>query len=111
MIAWPVVIKHYEDSELSYIANPSDWAEHIELNGSCYDETDTLVDSSGATYLIVPDVNGEVIPQPTGDKIVLSELLGWIKAHASEQGSCCVAKLYARSVAEAIGMIATLTEQ
>jgi hypothetical protein len=40
----------------------------------------------------------------------LQEILGLIKAHAAQKGSCCVAKLYAPTIVDAFKMVESLDE-
>jgi hypothetical protein len=40
----------------------------------------------------------------------LTELLGMVKAHAAQSGSCCVAKLYAPTITEAFKIVKDTSE-
>jgi predicted acylesterase/phospholipase RssA len=50
----------------------------------------------------------KVEPRPSGESIALQVILGLIKAHAAQKGSCCVAKLYAPTIADAFKIIESL---
>jgi hypothetical protein len=42
--------------------------------------------------------------------MALLEILGLIKAHAAQKGSCCAAKLYAPTIREAFKIVESLDE-
>lgn len=107
---WPCIIKHADDAELVYISNQPEWDNDPDLHFFDYDESDFLIDSSGETYSLTKVKQGKVIPVPRNDKISLHDLLGIIKAHAAQQGSCCVAKLYAPSYIEAFKIVESLKD-
>ena len=44
----------------------------------------------------------------TGDIKSLEEILGLVKAHAAQAGSCCVAKLYAPTIPDAYKIVQSL---
>ena len=45
---------------------------------------------------------------PNRDSKLLQEILGLVKAHAAQQGFCCVAKLYALSIVETLKIVESL---
>lgn len=105
-INWPAIISHGEDPELTFIPDQSAWAEFICDEDASTD--DTLIDSTGHQYSIKSS-GSELILQVT-EIITLSELLGLVKAHAASRGSCCVAKLYAPTIDEAMKIVASLED-
>ena len=108
---WPAILKHSGDAELIYVSDEAEWNNDPDLYSAEYDEKDCLIDSSGNIFTLTRRECRHVNPEPSGDLITLHELLGLIKAHASQQGSCCVAKLYAPTIREAIRMVESLNEQ
>ncbi len=56
-------------------------------------------------------VDGRIIPEATAATRTLIEVLGLVKAHAAQSGSCCVAKLYAASIRQAIELVKSVDEQ
>jgi len=42
--------------------------------------------------------------------MALNDFLGLVKAHAAQGGSCCVAKLHAPSIADAMAIVASLED-
>jgi hypothetical protein len=109
-VNWPAIIKHSGDAELIYIRDETEWNNDADLHSVKYDETDYLIDSSGKLFTLTNIKNKHVHPEPTGNSIALLELLGLIKAHAAQQGSCCVAKLYAPTIIEAFKIVESLNE-
>lgn len=110
MVNWPAIIKHADDAELIYVRDQSEWDGDAELHDFAYDDADTLIDSSGSIYSLTSIQNNQVKPELRGESIALQDLLGMVKAHAAQQGSCCVAKLYAPTITEAFKIVASLNE-
>jgi hypothetical protein len=100
-INWPCIIKHANDPELTYLDNEQDLA-HLEP-----DESDILIDASGSIY--IPDKT-EWVTEVASETMKLTELLGMVKAHAAQSGSCCVAKLYAPTITEAFKIVKDTSE-
>ena len=90
-VIWPCIIKHANDPELSYVSS-----QH-ELQSTDFEASDKLIDASGAIYQ--PGIIA------TGEILTLTDILGLVKAHAAQSGSCCVAKLYAPSITEAFKIV------
>ena len=95
-IHWPCVIKHANDPELTYLDNEQGLA-HVEP-----DESDILIDTCGNVFI---PVNTEWVAATKPETMKLTEVLGLVKAHAAQSGSCCVAKLYAPTISEAFKIV------
>ena len=95
-IHWPCIIKHANDPELTYLDKEQDLAD-VEP-----DESDILIDTSGKVY--IPKKN-EWVTGASPETVNLTEVLGLVKAHAAQSGSCCVAKLYAPTISEAFKIV------
>lgn len=108
LVNWPAIIKHEGDAELIHILNQSEWENDSDLNSLEYDEADYLVDSLGNAFTLTHRIDNRVIPEPTGEEKSLIEVLGLVKAHAAQAGSCCVAKLYAYTVNDALEIVRSL---
>ena len=108
---FPCIIKHADDAELVYVGSQSEWDSDEDLCRYEYDESDCLIDSSGDIYILTESGNKYVTPQASGDSMSLEEILGLVKAHASQKGSCCVAKLYAPTISDAFRIVASLNEK
>ena len=110
LVNWPGIIKHADDDELTYVSDQSGWDDEIDLHHFVYDESDYLVDSSGRIYDLTKRLNDRVSPEPRDESMALHDILGLVKAHAAQKGSCCVAKLYAPTIAEAFKIVESLNE-
>ena len=110
LIDWPAIIKHSEDAELVYVRDQAEWDKDEDLHHFEYHESDFLLDSSGNTFSLTTREQDRVKPEPRGESKSLPELLGLIKAHAAQKGSCCVAKLYAPTIGEAFRLVESLNE-
>jgi hypothetical protein len=110
VVNWPCIIKHSDDAELVYIGDQSEWDNDADLHYFEYDESDCLIDSSGDIYALTKPGNKYVKPEASGDSMSLVEILGLVKAHAAQKGSCCVAKLYAPTISDAFKIVESLNE-
>jgi hypothetical protein len=108
VVTWPAVISISGDAELIYVADQHDWEDAAELHLPAYDEADYLLDARGSAYRLTTKADNRVMPEPTGERRTLPEVLGLVKAHAAQSGSCCVSKLYAPTIQAAIEMVRSL---
>lgn len=104
-IIWPAILKYKGEHELAYIPSQSDWDSDADLHVFAYEIDDQLIDSQGFIYSLNCRKNNLVVPEQTNRSLSLPEVSGLIKAHLSELGSCCVSKLFAPSIKEAIAMM------
>ena len=109
-VAWPAFIAHAGDAELTYIGSEADWNNDPELHAGTYADADRLVDSTGAVFGLTRRDTSRVTPLRRGDVLELTDILGLIKAHAAQAGSCCIAKLYAPTLDEAFRLLASLRD-
>jgi len=110
ILIWPAIIKYPNDAELLYIHNQAEWDSDAGLHSFNYDEMDCLIDSAGQIFNLTNRLNDIVQPELTTDTKQLEEVLGLVKGHASQMGSCCVSKLYAPSINEAFKIVKSLSE-
>lgn len=110
MVNWPGIIKYADDAELVYVSDQSEWDKDTDLHYFENDESDYLIDSSGNIYTLIKRGHGYVKPEANGVSISLNEILGLVKAHAAQKGSCCVSKLYAPTISDAIKIVESLNE-
>ena len=108
LITWPAIIKYAGEAELAYVKDQAAWEADAHLHGFRYEKADMLIDVCGEIYSLSNVANGSVRPEPTGKFTQLEEVIELVRAHAAQQGSCCVAKFYAASIREAIGAVSTL---
>jgi len=107
---WPAVIQYSGDAELLYINSLAQWNNDASLHSFNYDDADCLIDSAGNTFSLTRKVNNLAQPELLNNPKPLKEILGLVKGHASQLGSCCVSKLYAPSIREAFKIVQSLTE-
>jgi hypothetical protein len=105
-IRWPAVLQQAGDPELLWLPDAAAWSRHAVQLATHPD--DCLVDSAGLVFHVLRTADGTADLQATPGKLSLLEVLGLVKAHAAQAGSCCVAKLYAPDIAAAIRMVAEL---
>jgi len=109
-VDWPCILKHSDDAELVFVSDQAEWDNHADLYCFEYDESDCLIDSSGTIHTLTNHINQYVKPEASGNSMSLGEVLGLVKAHAAQKGSCCVAKLYAPTISDAFKIVASLNE-
>ena len=110
LLIWPAIIKYPDDAELLYVNSQAEWNSDVGLHAFNFDESDSLIDSVGNTFTLTQRSNNIVQPELTNAPITLEEILGLVKGHASQLGSCCVSKLYAPSIEEAFKIVKSLSD-
>jgi hypothetical protein len=110
MVNWPCIVKYSDDAELVYVNDQSEWDKDSDLHLFEFDESDRLIDSLGDIYIFNKASNKYVKLKAGGDSMSLVEILGLVKAHAAQKGSCCVAKLYAPTISDAFKIVASLNK-
>ena len=110
LLIWPAIIKYPDDAELLYINSQAQWNNDIGLHTFNYDDNDCLIDSNGNVFTLTHRINNIVLPTLNGDIKSLNDVLGLVKGHASQAGSCCVSKLYAPSILEAFKIVNSLSD-
>lgn len=110
MISWPGIIKHSGDAELVYISDQAEWDSDAGLHNFKYDPSDYPIDTSGSSFTLTQRENDSVIPHNNGSSLTLYEIINLIKAHAAQNGSGCVAKLYTPTISEAFKIMESLDE-
>lgn len=106
---WPVILKYTGDYELVFIASQAEWEADPDLH-FFYEPDDCLIDSSGAVFHLNKRSNNFVMPKANGKTVTLEELTTLIQLHASQLGSCCVAKIGFDSVSEAIAAVRSMSD-
>jgi hypothetical protein len=104
-ISWPALLQYVGDDELLYVASLQDWDNDRDLHACRYEAEDRLIDSAGQVFSLVAGDTGRVHIQELGERLDLASVLELVRAHESQMGSCCVAKLYANSIVQAIEML------
>jgi hypothetical protein len=106
-VNWPGIVLHEGDPELLYVPDLASWERDAGVHAADYRASDCLIDSTGRVFTLAATAGQRVIPQPRGDTKSLEEILGLVKAHAAQAGSCCVARFYASSIREAFCIVQT----
>jgi hypothetical protein len=102
---WPVIIHYANDPELDLIYSQDEWNSREHLEQFDFQTDDKIIDNNGWVFEFAINSPGSSRAVCSGKRIQLDELLGLIKAHMSEAGACCVAKLYAPDYAGAFKII------
>ena len=108
--AWPAIIKQQDEDELIYIHNQDEWKNIVTSAEYEFDDTDLLIDSTGKTFVIISPGNNSINLKQRPETLPLETILGLAKAHASQAGSCCVAKLYAPSIKDAFIIVKSFND-
>lgn len=108
MVAWPAIIQYSGEDELTYIGSQSEWELDAALYALSLEEGDRLIDGQGLIYALVKNARQRVTPQSSGKAATLTEVVTLVRNHAAQSGACCVAKLNARTIAEAIALVESI---
>ena len=104
-VLWPVLICYENDPEMDLILSDEEWNNREDIRQLNFQPGDKVIDVTGQVFKPVTDQNSPGSLKKTQEKMKLEDLLGLIKAHMSESGACCVAKLYAPGYKEAFGIM------
>ncbi|WP_116472767.1 DUF4144 family protein [Zobellella maritima] len=108
MVAWPAIIKYSGEDELSYIGSQSEWELDAALYALSLEEGDRLIDGQGLVYALDKNTRHKLVPRPSGESATLADIITLVRNHAAQSGACCVAKLNARTISEAITLVESL---
>ena len=111
MISWPGVIQHADDPELDYLETPEAFEISATSNVSAFDENTLFIDSKGLVYELHQTDSGATRLRDTGERRTLEQVLGLVKAHAAHAEQCCVAKLWAPTIRDAISIVRSVSEE
>lgn len=104
-IHWPAILQFAGEAELAYLGDKTQLQAHLDQSGYSHPQ-DRLIDSNGAIFELIG-----ASTRPTHQHVNLAELLEIIRAHAAQQRQCCIAKLAAPTIAEAIRLVESLDSQ
>jgi hypothetical protein len=110
-IQYPALLHYQDDDELEVVSSGDDWGRkcHSQAFVAAVQPGDRLIDSQGRVYSLQQS-SGQVQLQNGEEHLSVQQVLQLVRRHASLQGSCCVAKIGARSIAEAIHLVTQLTD-
>ena len=109
MVDWPVILKHANDPELDYFEDLEKLRTSIEQFGVGSFEDDYLIDSGGKVYALDTNDAGKVVLKDLDRLKTLEQVLGLVKAHAAQAEFCCVAKLWAPTIREALAIVPSVS--
>lgn len=110
MILWPAIIQYAGQAELAYIHDQAQWDADQHLHAFNYQAADRLIDSSGKAYSLTSRLHGRAAPEFNGANVSLDEAIQLIRAHVAQMRHCCIAKLSAGSIEQAILLLGALDE-
>ena len=111
MISWPGVIQHADDPELDYLETPEAFEISATGSVSAFDENTLFIDSEGHVYELHRTDSGATQLRDTGKRQTLEQVLGLVKAHAAHAEHCCIAKLWAPTIRDAISIVRSVSEE
>lgn len=109
MITWPAVLKHADDPELDYFENQEALETSMAHQLIEFEDSTYLVDAIGVVFSLNLSEAGKVVLRDTNDQLTLEQVLGLVKAHAAQAEYCCIAKLWAPTIADAYAIIRSLS--
>ncbi|UTW12866.1 DUF4144 domain-containing protein [Marinobacterium rhizophilum] len=110
-IQYPALLQHPDDDELDVVSCSEDWVQKCRSQAfvaGLYPGV-RLIDSQGRVYPLTLSC-ARVQLQDGTEQLSLDQVLQLVRLHASLQGSCCVAKIGARSIADAILLVVHLSD-
>jgi len=107
---WPALIRVEGDPELVFVRDRLAWQGESGRHVASFGDNDRLIDSTGRLFKPIARASGETGLQALEEKLSLAEVLGLVKAHAAQAGSCCVAKLWAPTIRDAFQIVESLDD-
>lgn len=106
--AWPIIIKHEGDDELSYVASLTDWQADDALCAYPYQDTDFLIDSQGYVFELDYDSSTKTVSlNPTHMAISLHRFSELVQLHLALLAQCCVSKVIFTHYKQGFDLIAS----
>jgi hypothetical protein len=97
------MIKLHGTDELIYLQDHATWLSDGHVQAMHLTADDMLIDSAGLCFQIAKNRNERFMA--TGECLNLPQVIQLVRMHAAQDGACCVAKLNANSIADAIAML------
>lgn len=121
LIRWPVLLRVKGDVELitvgsaEQLGNPQWRADtglfpDIAMEPQSWLECMEVIDANGQVFSIQPAERSSIEYIASGHRYGLGEVIQYVQQHAALQGHCCVAKMGAKSIDEAIHMVEQLDQ-
>jgi hypothetical protein len=91
--AWPLIVVHSGDDELSYVNDLAEWQDDASLSAHPHEADDYAIDSQGRVYQLGYDAaSGRVELSVAEDRIERERFSQVIRSHLSTMKQCCVSK-------------------
>ncbi len=104
MILWPAILHMHQQAELIYLADQTQSQGYMQSQRFIAHAQDRLIDSAGQIYSLTATNDW----QATVHTLKLSEILNLIREHAASLDICCIAKLAADTIPQAIAIVVSL---
>ncbi|NNJ91310.1 MAG: hypothetical protein HKP55_06530 [Gammaproteobacteria bacterium] len=104
-IHWPAILHYENDPELEYLENEAALIQTLVSTENTFEQNDSLIDSQGQVFSCQQLAQASLENTEPKQQLTLETVLGLIKAHLADCGSCCVAKTYAPTIRDAIMML------
>jgi len=104
-IHWPAILHYDNEPELEFLDNESAWHQVLTSSDNAFEPQDRLIDSEGQVFSCKELSQAPAVELQSQENIKLETMLGLIKAHLADAGSCCVAKTYAPTIRDAIKIL------
>ncbi|QSA96554.1 hypothetical protein JWZ97_15220 [Methylococcus sp. EFPC2] len=105
MVSWPAIIKYVNDDELTFINSPEEINSHPDLHDIRFNPGDVLIDAAGKVHALRNALGHIEIAQESEVALTLDFVVELVRKHASICGECCISKISATTIAEAIHLI------
>ena len=103
--ALPAFIQFHGDDELHFIGSQTSLLEDSLWMQAQFHPDDRLIDANGNLFSLQRNEGGRFAFIRNAEQMSLDAVLQLVRRHAAQDGACCVAKLSAGSIAEAIAML------
>jgi hypothetical protein len=108
MVNWPAIIKYAGDDELSFVQSLEELNKRPDLRGSTFNPGDVLIDATGKVYRPHNGSSRIEFQRESGEILTLDAVVDLVRRHASICGECCIGKISAPSITEAIALVRDL---
>lgn len=123
-ISWPALIRVANDADLLVVTSAApitdpQWRADVGLcfgfttncDQACASQSLELIDSNGRVFAVLLKGTDSIELLPSDRLYKLSEVVQLVQQHAALQGHCCVAKIAAGSIQQAIQLVEHLNHE
>lgn len=105
VVPWPALIKYVGDDELTFVSSSEDLNNHPDLLDVQFNPCDVLIDTAGKVYRLRKGLSRIEIPQQSVEILSLDSIVDLVRRHASSRGECCISKIAAPNISEAVALV------